>query len=152
MPADEITSVPANFFYDRLGSYAPLTTAGSKGYHDIEIQQANTATERGEIYPCILIGPPVWETIAKGNGNVIIWAVGRYEVVAIGLSADFRKLEAIAAHFYPRLHGFVGSVTGGGYINSSDWIRPVRTPQTTDNITFLRVGGLYRVKARFSSS
>lgn len=152
MPADEITSVSSTFFYDRLAGYAPIQAAGSKGYHDLEIPQADTATERAALYPCVLIGPPVWEQNGKGNGNVIIWAIGNVEVVAIGLSTDFRKLEAIAKHFYPRLHGFFGDTSNGGYINSSDWIRPVRLPQTTEDVTFLRIGGLYRVKARLSST
>jgi hypothetical protein len=150
--AVEITGVAPDFLVSVLSADATIQEKATGGVREITLSQAKNAAERDTMYPAVLIGPPVWEQNAKGNGNTIIWTRGRFEVTAIGLLHQIRTLEEIAGRFKPLLHGYTGYPPHGGYINSCDFIRPVRTPQTVGELTFIKVGGLYRIAARTSST
>jgi hypothetical protein len=151
--ATEITSVPIDFIYGILSNDSQLTVFGMKAiYPSGEIPQVNNESERAGRYPGVLIGSPVYDPDLLGGGGNLIWSPTYHEVVAIDLSWNFRVLEQLAGRIHQLLHTASGSAPGGGYVNSCRRRRPVRVTQTTNGISFLRVGGLYLLRPRMSNS
>lgn len=150
-----VHSVPSTFLYNRLNGdaqLAPNGSLGSKGTHNTEIPQSNTAAARDAIYPCVFFSLDVSNRFRLGNGNHILgWPV-IFQVIAYGEKKDMAKLESIADRIHLLLHGFNGSISGGGYISNCTGIQPVYRFEPGGEVTFLRVGGFFRILARSSNS
>jgi hypothetical protein len=149
----EYTGIAPDWITWLLGDDSTVQENARGGVREITLPQVKDAADAETRYPAVLIGPPVWEETLLGNGDRVVWAIGRYEVTAVGLLYQIRVLEQIAARFKPLLHGQPNRTPPhGGYISSCAFKRPVRSPQTVGDLTFMRVGGIFRIKVRLSNN
>lgn len=143
--AAEYTDVVAAYLTERLKNDSTMTGLINGRVYDSRLPQAKDETERAALYPCVLFNLQASLPALKGNGDTIVWVPGEYQVV--GMDEYFRgftSLVPISARIQQLLHGFKGTVTGGGYINSSDWLRPIKIAEERFN----RLGGLVRIRSR----
>jgi hypothetical protein len=125
---------------------------GCKGIHDTTIPQANTTAEAEALYPLGYFNLQISHRVAAAMGDHIIWWPGDFQVLAIGFSWDFARLENIAGRMFQLVRGFMGDVEGGGYINSVGLPTPIRTGRQAGDVQMLYIGALWRIKARLSNT
>ena len=150
--ASEYTDVVAAAFMDRLCDDPTFRALGVQGLHDTDLPQATTAAEREALYPCVVFNLQAAGRVLYGNGDTIVWSPAEYQVFGIDEWESFERLVPISARIFQRLHGFNGSVTGGGYIQTCAFRRSIKLAPQGSGKPFRYLGGLYSIAARLSAS
>lgn len=146
--ASEYTDVVAAFLSSRMKGDATMNSLVNGRVYNSRIPQADTKAERDATYPCVLFAVDALHPFLKSIGNLIVWSPQDYQVVGIDYEYNgFTNLVPISARILQLLDGFDGIVPGGGYINSSNCVRPAQLAEEKFN----RLGYIVNIKARLAA-